>query len=137
VLDEKALRKPGFTEGSRVTLGDGQEWTLPEYTYCFYPDSDEDGRIVASGRTSYGHDHDADLDVWLGSAEVEPVDRISAQMRVVSNLLLQNYNLEMADLQVLLRKNNADEASRDTWAAITRAVLGLSPKASAGGSERP
>jgi hypothetical protein len=128
-LDEKALRKPEFTEGSKVVLGDGQEWTLPDYTYCFFPDYDESGRIVANGHTSYGPDADADLDVWLGSAEVEPIARINAQMRVVSNLLLKNYDLKITDLQILLRKNNADDNLREMWAAVTRAVLGISPKA--------
>ena len=122
-LDEKALRKPEFTEGVRVTLGDGQEWTLPEYSYSFYPEYDDSGRIVAGGRTSYGADADADLDAWLGSAEVAPLDRIAAQMRVASNLLLRNYSLGIADLQVLLRKNNAEDASRAMWEALTRAVL--------------
>lgn len=137
MLDEKALRKPEFTEGSRVALADGQEWTLPEYTYCFYPDYDESGRIVASGRTSYGPDVDADLDVWLGAADVEPIERIGAQMRVVGDLLLRNYDLDITALQTLLRKNNADETSCEMWAAIVRAVLGLAPKAQAGGSGRP
>lgn len=129
MLDEKALRKPGFSEGSRVVLGDGQEWTLPEYTYSFYPEYGEDGRITAGGRTSYGPEVDADLDVWLGSAEVEPIDRIGAQMRVVSGLLLRNYDLDLPALQVLLKKNNADESSRKVWEGVVHAVLGVSPKA--------
>lgn len=129
MLDEKALRKPEFAEGTRVVLGDGQEWSLPEYTYTFFPVIDEAGRIVAGGRTSYGADVDADLDVWLGSAEVEPIERISAQMRVISNLLLRNYDLDVDALQVLLRKNNAEEANREMWTGIVNAVLGCSPKA--------
>ncbi len=129
MLDEKALRKPGFTEGTRVTLADGQEWSIPEYVYEFFPDYDESGRIVASGRASFGAETDADLDVWLGSAEVEPIDRIGAMMRVASNLLLKNYDLDMPALRSLLRKNSADEKSREVWDGLTRAVLGLSPKA--------
>lgn len=129
MLDEKALRKPGFTEGSKATLGDGQEWTLPEYVYCFYPDYDENGRIVATGQTSYGPDADADLEVWLGSAEVEPIQRINAMMRVSAGLLLRNYDLDLPALRVLLKKSNSDEASREMWQGLTRAVLGLTPKA--------
>lgn len=128
-LDEVALRKPEFTEGIRVTLGDGQEWAIPEYTYDFFPDYDENGRIFANGRTSYGPDLDADLNVWLGSVEVEPIERVNAMMRVAGGLLLKNYDLQLADLQVLLRKNNSDEKACDVWKGLCQAVMGIAPKA--------
>ena len=36
-LDEKSLRKPGFSEGHQVILADGQEWTLPKPRIRFKP----------------------------------------------------------------------------------------------------
>lgn len=137
MLDEKALRRDGFTEGIRVVLGDGQEWSLPEHVFCTFPDYDEDGRIVAGYRVFYGEDADADLDAWFGSAEVDPDERENAKMRLASSLLLRNYDLDLPALRTLLRKSGADSASVEMWTGLTRAVLGLSPKASAGGSEQP
>ena len=127
MLDEKALRKDGFQDGARIVLGDGQEWSIPEYVYVFIPEYDNDGRIVAGGRASFG-EVDADLDIWLGSADVDPYERISAMMRVACHLIMRNYELDIAALQVLLPRNSSDPANRDMWAALTRAVQGLSPK---------
>ena len=46
-LDEVALRRPGFHEGARVVLADGQEWALPELWHRFVPAFDEEkGTVV-------------------------------------------------------------------------------------------
>ena len=129
MLDELALRKEGFEEGTRVVLADGQEWSIPEYTFIFMPEYGEDGRITAGGRASFGADVDADLDVWLGSVDVQPIERLSAMMRVACELLTKNYNLDISALQTLLKKDGGDPANREMWAELTRAVQGLSPKA--------
>ncbi len=48
MLDEKALRKPGFSEGYRVTLADSQEWTLPKPKIRFKPKV-VDGKVEVGG----------------------------------------------------------------------------------------
>lgn len=130
-LDEVALRKPGFHEGARVTLADGQEWALPELWHRFVPVFDEGrGDIVAEARVTYGPEHDRDLDLIMGGVEVEPLERMDALMRLPSRLLMANYSLTYTDLATLIPRDDRDERLRAMWKALLPAILGLSaPKA--------
>lgn len=130
-LDEAALRKPGFHEGVRVTLADGQEWALPELWHRFIPVFDEEeGKIVAEGRVTYGPEHDRDLDLIFGGVEVEPMERMDAMMRLPANLLMANYNLTYADLATLIPRDERNERLKAMWKDLIPAMLGVAaPKA--------
>jgi hypothetical protein len=130
-LDEVALRKPGFHEGVRVALADGQEWALPEFRYRFFPGRDDDGKIVAKGRVTYGPERDRDIDLVLGALEVDPGDRLDAKLRVAAELLLANYDLTDDMLADLLPMEMGDEGLTTMWRDILLAIQGVSvPKAS-------
>jgi hypothetical protein len=69
-LDERSLRKPGFSEGSKVTLADGQEWVLPKPRIRFKPRI-VDGKVEIGGGSSFGPEFDDKLDILLGVAEAD------------------------------------------------------------------
>ena len=135
-LDEAALRRPGFHEGVRVELADGQSWAFPRLWHRFVPARDEDtGKIVARARATYGPEHDRDLDLVYGGIEVEPMERMDAIMRLACNLLMANYEIEVEQLADLIPRDDTDDRLREMWQAIMSAMLGLGPKASPVGSE--
>ena len=68
--DEKALRTPGFSEGCRVALADGQEWVLPKPRIRFKPRI-VDGKVEIGGGPAFGPEFDDKLDILLGVAEAD------------------------------------------------------------------
>ncbi len=70
-LDEKALRRPDWREGAKVTLSDSQEWTLPRPRVRWVPRVGETGRIDYGASAGGDRDDDRALDVLLGIVEVD------------------------------------------------------------------
>ena len=89
-LDTCATRshcgKPGFSEGYRVTLADGQEWTLPKPKIRFKPKI-VDGKVEIGGGPSFGPEFDDKLDILFGVVDAEPVERLSVKFEVAVRLL--------------------------------------------------
>ena len=56
-LDEQSLRRPEFTEGRKVTLGDGQEWVFPQPHAILYPVFGPDRKISLGFGYSYGYEY--------------------------------------------------------------------------------
>jgi hypothetical protein len=137
MLDEKALRKPDFSEGPKVALGDGQEWTFPRPWLRLYPVRDGDGSIGLGGGMSYGADYEDKLDtlVDLGDDPDKEYERMSIMVGLAAGLLLCNYDLTDRALRRLLPLDTSAEANGAMWGAIG-AVLGGSsaPKPTADGS---
>jgi len=130
LLDEKALRKPGFSEGYKVTLADGQEWTFPKPRIRFRPRIGADGRVEVGGGPSFGQEYDQQLDILFGVAEVEPLERLRVKFEMAVRLLQANYSLTDNDLAELLVLELDDEASEDQWDQIASVVMGVAPKPS-------
>jgi len=128
-LDERALRKPGFTEGYAVALADGQEWSFPRARIRFKPVV-TDGRVEVGGGPSFGPEYDRQLDVLFGVADVEPIERLRVQFEMAVRLLRVNYALADDDLAELLALEVEDEASEARWEQITEALMGIAPKPS-------
>lgn len=137
MLDEKALRKPGFVEGARVKLGDGQEWLFPKPRLRFVPGRAEDGSFELKNRLTFGKHRQADLDATLAGpvddGEQALYEWIQARTRLVCGLLLDNYSLEDAALEVLLPVEFSDEDNRTMWRDIHGVIMGHEPKPSAVG----
>jgi hypothetical protein len=134
MLDESALRKPGFTEGPRIVLGDGQPWAFPHPRLSLYPVRAADGRITAGGGMGYGVDY-ADLVDQL--VDCDPGDtnaRLALQFQMAASLLDRNYTLGDRDLRRLLAIDLADSECETRWAQINQVLLGRPPKPSADGS---
>lgn len=137
MLDEKALRKPGFVEGVRVTLGDGQEWSFPRPQLRLVPGRAEDGSFELKNRPTFGPHRQADLDAVLIGADGDGDDAffnwLQARTRLVCGLLLDNYDLEDAALETLLPIEFGDDANAAMWGDIHGAIMGRESKPSAVG----
>jgi len=135
--DERTLRRPGFTEGPRVVLGDGKEWTLPRPTLRLFPARDADGRIGVGGGPSFGAEYEALMDDLAACDPADATARLTVQFRMAALLLSRNYELSDRDLRELLVVDAEDPECRERWRAINRAMTGRSPKPSADGSAAP
>jgi hypothetical protein len=134
MLDEKALRREGFSEGPKVKLGDGQEWTFPEPRPIFFPRRDGDGKVSLDARRTYDADYLDRLDD-LFAAE-DGVRRLEIETELAVGLLLRNYDLDDQAIRRLFATVADDPAGRAMWDEIEGVILGLAgPKPSAVGSD--
>ncbi len=129
MLDEAALRKPGFSDGHKVTLADGQEWTLPRPKMRFKPKI-VDGRVEVGGGATFGPEYDESMEILFGVVEVEPVERLRVKFELAVRLLRANYELTDDDVSALIVLEPDDPASDDRWEQLTRAIMGVAPKPS-------
>jgi hypothetical protein len=129
VLDEKALRKPGFTDGYPVVMADGQTWTLPKPRFRLKPHR-VDGKIEILCRATFGPESDPDLDILYGAVEADYREVIRVKFAMTARLLLSNYDLTDDQLGELIVLEVGDAASDQRWDAINEAMLGIVPKPS-------
>jgi hypothetical protein len=129
-LDELALRKPGFSEGYKVALADGQEWTFPKPRIRFRPKIGADGKVEVGGGPSFGPEYDRQLDVLFGVTEAEPVEQLRVKFEVAVRLLSANYDLTAEQLGDLVVFEPGDEPAEERWEQLSRAVMGIAPKPS-------
>jgi hypothetical protein len=129
VLDEKALRKPGFVEGNKVTLADGQEWVLPKPRIRLKPRI-VDGRVEIGGGPSFGPEFDDKLDILFGVSDADPAERLRVKFEVAVRLLAANYELKAGDFAELLVIEPGDPASDERWEQLSSALMGIAPKPS-------
>ena len=129
MLDERALRKPEFSEGHRVVLADGQEWTFPKPRIRFKPRIC-DGKVEIGGGPSFGPEFDDQLDILFGIVEAEPIERLRVKFEMAIRLLQANYELTDSDLGELLELEPGDASNDERWKQITRVVMAISPKPS-------
>ena len=129
MLDEKALRRPGFSEGYKVVLADGQEWTLPKPRIRFKPRIVE-GRVEIGGGPCFGPEFDDRLDILFGITEAEPAERLRVKFEVAVRLLAANYNLTPANFAELIVLEPGDSASDERWEQLSNAIMGIAPKPS-------
>lgn len=128
-LDEKALRKPGFSDGTRVTLADGQEWVFPKPKIRFKPKI-VDGKVEIGGGPSFGPEFDDKLDVLFGVAQAEPAERLRVKFEVAVRLLEANYNLQPEHFAELIVLEPGDAVSDRRWEQLCNAIMGIAPKPS-------
>ncbi len=131
MLDEKALRRPGFTEGCAVVLADGQAWTFPRPRLRLRPKI-VDGRVEVAGGRTFGPEFDSKLDVLFGSSDEESDGwaRLGVEFEVLTRLLMANYALADSDVGDLLVMEPGDPDSDERWRQLEELVLGAAPKPS-------
>jgi hypothetical protein len=129
MLDEQALRKPGFTEGHKVTLADGQEWTFPRPRIRLKPKI-VNGKVEIGGGPSFGPEYDDQLDILFGAVEVEPVERLRVKFEMAVRLLSANYDLKAEDYAELIVLEPGEPASDERWEQLSNVLLGIAPKPS-------
>jgi hypothetical protein len=137
MLDEQAARKPDFRDGTRLPLGDGQEWTFPRPWLRLYPVRGADGKLSVGGGPGYGNEYDDLVDELVDCDPDDTTRRLALQFRLAACLLQRNYNLTDRDLKRLLAVDLADSGCEARWARINQVLLGQAPKASADGSVTP
>jgi hypothetical protein len=126
-LDEKSLRKAGFSEGIKITLADGQEWTLPKPRIRFMPRI-VDGKVEIGGGLSFGPEFDDKLDILFGVALAEPSERLRVKFEVAVRLLAANYDLKPENFAELIVLEPGDLASDERWVQLCEAMMGIAPK---------
>ncbi|MGO9463083.1 MAG: hypothetical protein ACLQIB_04390 [Isosphaeraceae bacterium] len=127
MLDEKALRKPGFTEGHKIALADGQEWTFPRPRIRLKPKI-VDGRVEVGGGPSFGPEYDDQLDALFGAVEGDPVERVRVKFEMAVRLLSANYELEPENFAELIVLEPGEPASDERWEQLSNVLLGIAPK---------
>jgi len=130
-LDEAALRRPEFTEGHRIKLGDGQEWTFPKPRIRFFPVRDKSGGIDVGMKADFGEAHRETLAALMDRTgdDIEAgVERFRLRLELAVGLLTQNYDLDDAALQTLLAMDFDDPALVEMWTKLGDVLQGRSPK---------
>lgn len=136
MLDEKALRRPGFTEGSAVKLGDGQEWTFPKPYLSMYTQIGEGGKLEAGHVFTFGADYADRLDQYIECED--SIEKMFIQLELAGGLLLRNYALDNPALRRILAINMDGQSDPEMWPAIQAVLFGRDvPKPSAVGSMSP
>ena len=128
-LDEKALRKPGFSEGVKLTLADGQEWVLPKPRLRFKPRI-VNGKVEIGGGSSFGPEFDDKFDILFGIVDAEPAERLRIKFEVAVELLATNYDLKPGDFARLIVLEPGDPESEQRWDQLCDAIMGIAPKPS-------
>lgn len=137
-IDEPALRREGFTEGTEITLGDGQEWTFPRPWIRLFPVLDPaTGKTTVSGGKGFGPEHAAKLVRYLdldADEEGEALERLTLRFEMAAALLLKNYDLSPGDIADLLVLDESRPETCEAWGEIDRVLMGFeAPKPSAAG----
>lgn len=106
--DEKEYRRPTWTAGVNVVLGDGRAWSLPRPVVVFVPADTDIGFEIRAKL-----DDDGTFGGLLKALDdAEEADRvIGASLRVARALLLTNYDLSAEQVAELIQFNYADEGS--------------------------
>jgi hypothetical protein len=126
-LDEKSLRKPAFSAGVKITLADGQEWTLPKPRIRFKPRI-VDGKVEIGGGPSFGPEFDDKLDILFGVTEADPSELLRIKFELAVRLLAVNYDLKPENFGELIVLEPDDPASDERWEQLCDAIMGIAPK---------
>jgi hypothetical protein len=118
-LNETELRTEAFTEGRRVQLADGQEWTFPKPKSRFYPARDANGKFGLGGGSTYDEEYRELMSTYLGSNENDIYARWTIKVQIICHLLLANYSLSDEALAALLTVNFEDESNMGMWQSLT------------------
>jgi len=130
MLDERALRRPTFSEGYPVRLADGQEWVFPKPRIRFRPRVGGDGRVEVAGGAGFGPEFDSSIDVLYGVVEAEGIEQLRIKFEMAIRLLRANYELTDAEIGGLVVYEPADPAAVERWQELERVLLGMPPKPS-------
>ncbi len=104
MVDERSVRRPGFIEGTRIRLADGQSWSFP----ASQPDRD-DPEYDQVLRAVFEAEDDA--------------ERLRAELALTILLLARNYHLGPADYQELLGYPPGDPALARLQREVHQMVL--------------
>lgn len=137
MLVEAERRKEGFTEGNKVALADGQEWTFPKPRLRFFPHRGVDGKIGLGAESTFDREY---REMFVSLVEVDkdkPFEVWSLRIQIACHLLLANYELSDVELADLMPVVFDDDANMEMWENLSPALLSTPPKPSTDGSNAP
>ena len=137
MLVEAERRKDGFTEGNKVVLADGQEWTFPKPRLRFFPYRGDDGKIGLGAAGTFDQEY---RDLFVAFTECDKDDRFQVwtlTVQIACHLLLANYDLSDVELADLMPIVYDDEQNMEMWSALSPILLSTPPKHSTDGSNTP
>jgi hypothetical protein len=137
-LNEESLRRAEFSEGTRIRLADGQEWTFPKPWIRLFPRRGQDGKIDVGGGLTFGSTFNELLDEYVELDEDKVIPKVGVQFRMACLLLVQNYDLSDKQLEQLLIFEPDNDDNLAMWRdELLPLLLGIAPKPSADGSATP
>ena len=128
MLDEKALRRADFLDGTPVTMADGQEWTLPFVDVYFCRNGDG----TSKERFTLGDEYQALIDNFRRDEPMFTMaTRFDREFEIAAWLLKRNYTLTDDDLPTLLKFTYAREGDPRPYAVLREdvfsAMMGYAP----------
>lgn len=122
--EEAAKRRPEWTEGPKVKLCDGQEWTFPKPVLGFKPARNPDGTWGAAERAPYGQEYQDAVDRYVAidpKTEADFLQMIGQRINLAAELLFRNYDLTDDELIDLLDVSDGD-VNVEMWQRIHRVL---------------
>jgi hypothetical protein len=135
VLDEKALRRPGFRDDVRVRLADGQEWSLPKPRVKLSRRTGQDGSRRLVETAELGPDYAGHLEAYEEACESGEGAAL-AMFDLAAALLRENYTLTDQQADTLLEFRPDDPENDVLWGAILSTARGRAPKPSGSGDDQ-
>jgi hypothetical protein len=136
-LVEAERRKEGFTEGNKVTLADGQEWTFPKPRLRFFPYRGDDGKMGLGGSGTFDQEYRELFTAFTECDKDEPYQYWTLKIQIACHLLLANYELSDTELADLMPVMFDDEPNMEMWGNLSPVCLSTPPKHSTDGSNTP
>ncbi len=127
-LDEQALRRPGFSEGHRVQLGDGGTWTFPLPILRFFPTIADSGQVAIAAQRGHDDRYQQLRDELIETDKDDHFNLMRIQVELAGTLLLKNYSLESKHLGRLLAVIPNNEANDQMWSDLAPVVLAQEPQ---------
>jgi hypothetical protein len=137
MLVEADRRKEGFTEGNKVVLADGQEWTFPKPRLRFIPHRGVDGKIGLGAEPTFDQEYRELFVALIGADKDSAFEVWSLRIQIACHLLLANYELSDVELADLMPVIFDDEQNMEMWANLSPICLSTPPKPSTDGSNAP
>lgn len=137
MLSEVERRKEGFTEGNKVVLADGQEWTFPKPRLRFFPYRGDDGKIGLGAAGTFDEEYRKLFVEFTEVDKDEPYQVWTLRIQIACHLLLANYDLSDVELADLMPVIFDDESNMSMWGTLSPTLLSQPPKPSTDGSNTP
>ena len=121
MLDEKALRRADFLDGTPVTMADGQEWTLPFVDMYYNMNGDGTHQVY-----NMGDEYQVLMDRYDAMKDFTMPELIYQEMKIAAWLLKRNYLLNDEDVPSLVKftySNHRDDTR--PFVVLRRTVMDI------------
>lgn len=134
-LDEQSLRRPEFSEGHRVRLGDGGTWVFPLPILRFFPTIGSNGQVAIAAQRGHDDRYQQLRDELIETDKDDHYNLMRIQVELAGTLLLKNYSLEGKHLARLLPVIPDNPDNDQMWSDLAPVVLAQEPQSFPDGSD--